>query len=143
MIRTVLVASDGSEVAQAAVCTAIELTQSFGPDARLHVVAVVSYLDVPGMLAKHPAGAPDLLGEQATTALDDASALAAASGVAYETHRLEGDAVESILACAEETGAQILVIGAHGRSRLVRLVLGSIAERLVRSTQLPVVVVRR
>ncbi len=141
MYKTVMVATDGSDSAAAAVTTAVELTRSFGPDGMLHVVAVVNYAEVPGPLGKHPAGAPDLLGEEVTLALDAARAIVAPSGVRFQIHRLEGVASESIMKCAADTGTDILVVGATGRSRLARLVLGSIAEKLVRSSHLPVVVV--
>ena len=143
MIRIVLVATDGSEAAEVAVRTAADLTLSLGPEAYLHVAGVVQYAEVPAMLAKHPAGAPDLLGDQIADALASATALAQAAGVPFEVHRVEGEVVESILACAEAVKADILVAGALGRSRLARLVLGSITEKLVRSTNLPVVVVHR
>jgi nucleotide-binding universal stress UspA family protein len=143
MIRTILVATDGSEAAEAAVRAAADLVLSLGPQAKLHVAGVVHYADVPGMLAKHPAAAPDLLGEEIAQALETATAIARAAGVAFEVHRLQGEIVESILTCAASVGADMLVAGALGRSRLVRLVLGSIAGKLVRSSPLPVVLVHR
>jgi nucleotide-binding universal stress UspA family protein len=142
MYKTVMVATDGSDSADHAVQTAIELTRSLGSGARLHIVAVVNYVDVPGPLGKHPEGAPDLLGDEVTQALATAEKLAASSGVNYQVHRLEGEVVDSILKCAVDTATDVLVLGATGRSRLARLVLGSIAEKLVRSTHLPVMVVR-
>jgi len=142
MIRIVLVATDGSEAAEAAVRTAVDLAISLGPDARLHVVGVVHYAGVPELLGKQPPGAPDLLGDQIDAALASAAEAARAAGAPIELHRVEGEVVESILACAEEVHADILVAGALGRSRLARLVVGSITAKLVRSTHLPVVVVR-
>lgn len=143
MIRCVLVATDGSDVAAAAVRTAAELALSLGPNARLHAASVIDYAGVPEMLAKRPAGAPDLLAEEATQALDEAETLAQEAGVPVARHLLRGDVVEMVLACAAEIGADILVAGAQGRNRLVRLVMGSVVGRLVRSTELPVVVVHR
>jgi nucleotide-binding universal stress UspA family protein len=143
MIRTVLVATDGSEAAEVAVRTAAELTLSLGPKAYLHIAGVVHYADVPSLLAKHPAAAPDLLGDQIAEALASATVIAQGAGVPFEVHRVEGDIVDSILACADAVKADILVSGALGRGRLARFVLGSITEKLVRSTTLPVVVVTR
>jgi len=143
MICIVLVATDGSEAAEVAVRTAAELTLSLGAQGYLHIAGVVHYAEVPGMLGKHPVGAPDLLGDEIAEALEAAQAIAQAAGVPFEVHRVEGEVVESILACAEAVKADILVAGALGRSRLARLVLGSITEKLVRSTNLPVVVVHR
>ena len=142
MIRRVLVATDGSEAAMAAVRCAITLTQSLGPQASLHIGSVIDYAGVPSMLAKQPAGAPDLLAEQAEEALGLAAAAAFAQGLEVRTHLLSGDIVEAILACAAEIGADILVAGFHGRNRLATLVMGSVVGRLVRSTILPVVVIQ-
>jgi nucleotide-binding universal stress UspA family protein len=142
MIRCVLVATDGSQASIAAVRSAAELTQSLGPDARLHVASVVDYAGVPEVLAKQPTGAPDLLTEQARGALDEARAALAAAGAEAQTHVLHGEVVEALLACATNVGADILVAGFHGQNRLARLVMGSVVGKLVRSTTLPVVVVR-
>jgi nucleotide-binding universal stress UspA family protein len=142
MMRCVLVATDGSEPSIKAVQTAIELASSFGPQGRLHVASVVDYVAVPGNMGKQPAGAPDLLTEQANGALQQAQAATAAAGMDAQMHLLTGDVVEVILACAAEVGADLLVAGMHGRNRLARLVIGSVTGRLVRTSQLPIVVVR-
>ena len=143
MIRTVLVATDGSPAAEVAVRTAAELTLSLGPKAHLHIAGIVHYADVPIVLAKHPAGAPDLLGDEIAAALASATKIAQAAGVPFEVHRVEGEVVDSIIGCAEAVKADIIVSGALGRGRLARFVLGSITEKLVRTTTLPVVVVTR
>jgi nucleotide-binding universal stress UspA family protein len=143
MIRCLLALTDGSEPATAAVETAIDLARSIGPEARLHVAAVIDYVEIPGMLSKPPPGAPDLLTVQAHNALEAAKSAAAAAGVAIEAHLLKGDVVDSILACAGEIGADMLVAGVTARSKLARFVLGSVVADLVRATDLPVTVVRR
>ena len=142
MIRCVLVATDGSEASLAAVRTAVDLTASLGPDARLHVAAVIDYAGVPGVLAKQPPEAPDLLAEEAEGALVSAMAAVAEAGLDAQQHLLRGEVVEALLDRAAEVGADILVAGFHGRNRLARLVMGSVVGHLVRSTTLPVVVVR-
>lgn len=143
MIRCVLAMTDGSEPATAAVDTAVDLTLSLGPSAELHVAAVIDYVGVPSVLSKRPADAPDLLAEQAQEALALAAAAAFAKGLEVRTHLLTGEVVASILATAQEVGADMLVAGVHGRNRLVRMVMGSVVSNLVRATELPVVVVRR
>jgi nucleotide-binding universal stress UspA family protein len=55
---------------------------------------------------------------------------------------VNGETVAAILSCAREIGADLLVAGFHGRNRLVRLVMGSVVGSLVRSTHLPVMVIR-
>ena len=142
MIRCVLVATDGSEASLAAVRVAAELTASLGPAARLHVAAVVDYAGVPGVLAKRPPDAPDLLTEEAETALGQAARILAEAGVPADRHLLHGEVVETLLGFAGENGIDIVVAGFHGRNRLARLVMGSVVGKLVRSTHLPIVVVR-
>jgi nucleotide-binding universal stress UspA family protein len=54
---------------------------------------------------------------------------------------VEGDAAEALVAAADERKATLLVIGTHGRRGLRRLVLGSVAEGVVRRSDVPVLVV--
>lgn len=138
----ILAATDGSAASDAAVRAAVGLTQSLGSAARLHVVSVIDYVGIPEILAKQPAGAPNLLEARARDALDRAAAIAAAGGIAETPHLLSGDVGAMILACAADTAADMLVVGFHGHNRLARLVMGSVAERLVRSAGVPVLVVR-
>lgn len=142
MIRTVLVATDGSDEALAAVRAGIELIKSLGAGASLHVASVIAYAGIPTMLAKQPRDAPDLLADQAQEALQLASAQAFAAGLQVETHLLTGDVVPTLLECAEKIGVDILVVGFRGRNRLAALVMGSVAGNIVRATTIPVLVVR-
>lgn len=58
-------------------------------------------------------------------------------------HRLvEGDPSEEILRMAKETGCDIIVLGTHGRTGLKRLLMGSVAEQLVRKAPCPVLTVK-
>jgi nucleotide-binding universal stress UspA family protein len=62
----------------------------------------------------------------------------ARAGIAVE-HRLEyGDPAAVILKVAEEIGADLIVMGTHGRTRLRRLLMGSMAEQVVRKAPCPV-----
>jgi|SRR5579884_2395558 universal stress protein A len=63
-------------------------------------------------------------------------------GIAVE-HRLEyGDPAAAILKAAQEIGADLIVMGTHGRTGLHRLLMGSVAERVVRKAPCPVLTVR-
>jgi nucleotide-binding universal stress UspA family protein len=66
----------------------------------------------------------------------------ARAGIALE-HRLEyGDPAAVILKSASETGADLIVMGTHGRTGLRRLLMGSVAEQVVREASCPVLTVR-
>jgi nucleotide-binding universal stress UspA family protein len=62
--------------------------------------------------------------------------------LAVETHVIEGSAGARLVEFAAQRGADLLVMGTHGRTGLDRLVAGSVAERVVRSSLVPVWVVR-
>jgi nucleotide-binding universal stress UspA family protein len=69
--------------------------------------------------------------------------LATAAGVAIET-RVEDDrpAAEGIVEAAQEIGAELIVIGSHGRGGMARLLLGSVASKVITLAKVPVLVVR-
>jgi nucleotide-binding universal stress UspA family protein len=54
----------------------------------------------------------------------------------------EGDPAREILAAVQETGAELVVMGTHGRRGLAHLLLGSVTEKVVRASPVPVVTVR-
>lgn len=68
-----------------------------------------------------------------------------ARGLQVSTHAVcvgAGDVSEAILDAAREVGADAIVVGTHGRRGLAHLLLGSVAEKLVRTAHVPVVTVR-
>jgi len=68
--------------------------------------------------------------------------LAADAGVAVEFRVEEGSPADMILAVAEETHADLIVMGTHGRSGFRRLLMGSVAEAVNRKARCPVVTIR-
>jgi nucleotide-binding universal stress UspA family protein len=58
--------------------------------------------------------------------------------VRAESQVLEGDPVDMILRAAEETDSDVIVMGTHGRTGLGRLLLGSVAESVIRKAPCPV-----
>ena len=65
-----------------------------------------------------------------------------ARGVEVECLALVGGIAETILAQAQELRADVIVMGTHGRRGLAHLLLGSIAEKVIRQADVPVVTVR-
>jgi nucleotide-binding universal stress UspA family protein len=62
-------------------------------------------------------------------------------GITTTTRVLEGNPAETIVDCARDTGATMIVMGTHGRSGFRRFLLGSTAERVVRMATVPVLTV--
>lgn len=63
-------------------------------------------------------------------------------GLAIERRLEEGDADTAILQVAEELKSDLIVIGTHGRTGLKRLLMGSVAEKVVRTAKCPVLTVK-
>lgn len=61
-----------------------------------------------------------------------------ASQLRVESQVLEGDPVNTILRAAEETNSDLIVMGTHGRAALTRLLMGSVAESVLRKAPCPV-----
>jgi nucleotide-binding universal stress UspA family protein len=80
--------------------------------------------------------------EDASLKLEDA-AQRDLIGVKYELEITSGDPGESIVAAEKRCAADLVVMATHGRHGVSRLMLGSVAERVVRSAAVPVLTVRR
>jgi nucleotide-binding universal stress UspA family protein len=79
----------------------------------------------------------------ANQALARAEAAVAAAGLRCQRKIIEGHVVhEGILEAAEAMGADLIVMGSHGRHGFQKLLLGSTTQRVLSHTELPVLVVR-
>ncbi len=65
------------------------------------------------------------------------------AGVAFEHHCLTGSPVAEILRFAEEENVDLIVMASHGRTGLSRLLMGSVAEAVVRRANCPVLIVKQ
>ena len=135
MVETILVATDGSDGAAAAAAVARAISARL--DASLHGVAVVDEPELPD----HAREAID--DHRLEEARSHLAAFASAGDGDVETAVLHtGAAVhETIIAYADEIGADCIVMGTAGRTGVRRLAFGSVAERTVRAAPIPVVVV--
>jgi nucleotide-binding universal stress UspA family protein len=84
---------------------------------------------------------PDYTKEKLQEALDEAAALAAASGVSARAEMREGRYAAKVL-LAEAEGHDLLVIGTHGRSRVAGILLGSTASESAHGTERPLLIAR-
>lgn len=80
--------------------------------------------------------------EAAQAYIHDVARRFAGQGAKVNGRILPGTAAESILKAAEEEGATLIAMATHGRSGLARFALGSVAEKVVRSSPVPVLLVR-
>jgi nucleotide-binding universal stress UspA family protein len=64
------------------------------------------------------------------------------SGVPVETMLVEGGAAKEILRVADERHCSLIVMGTHGRTGLSRVLLGSVAEQVIRHSRVPVLTLK-
>ena len=138
-IRSILVPTDGSDLAGSALAYACRLAKVF--DATIHVCHGIDYLSLPGYLAKGPESAPRLLVEDGEAVLDAARAIACEHELEIIGHLVRGAVAPAIVRLATTIGVDMIVMGTHGRSGVGRFVLGSVAADVLRSAPVPVVVV--
>ena len=143
--RSLLVPIDGSEPSDAARALAIRLAVDTG--ASLVFVNVVETDKIiasamPGQGLADPTPAIDALRAAGTDMLKDADASATAAGARTTSVLLEGDSIEMIVEYAGSHAVDLIVIGSHGRSGLQRLMLGSVAEGVLRHSSVPVLVTK-
>jgi nucleotide-binding universal stress UspA family protein len=132
----ILVALDGSPDAESALRHAVTLARD--QNARLTLLTVAPPVATPvGAAASAP---PDLLDVHSKILREATESLPEDIGV---TTRLErGDAAETILRVVREDGQNLIVMGSHGHSRFHRALLGSVSERVLRASAVPVLLMR-
>ena len=141
MYETILFPTDGSETATEAAVHAIDLADRH--DADLHVLYVVDHERVSRMAPKlgtdHIKETLQQEGERATSEIADQ---AAEAGLETTTSLREGAPADVISTYADTVGADAIVMGTNGRTGMDRLLLGSVAERVIQTTDLPVTTVK-
>ena len=144
MFTRILVPTDFSEPSDAALAYARVLAGKFG--ASLHVLHVIEipaammgpevYIaDVPVLQARLCENAQNQLQEQVTP--NDQTPHPATADIVF------GTSARSILEYAGEKDIDLIVMGTHGRGGLAHLLMGSVAEKVVRQAACPVLTVRR
>ncbi len=125
VLQEALVATDLSQFANRAVPYAFALTQPAGEIHLLHVVKEDAELDEAELLRQLASLAP------------------AGARQAVRAHVVRGDDTATTIAqCAARFGVDVICIASHGRSGISRALVGSVADRLLRVTRLPVLVLR-
>lgn len=138
-IRTIQVAVDESQPSAWALTQAVQLAQQLNARITLvHVVFSPSTSSSESALAE-ALGGPALEARGAKV-LSQAAEHVPAELLAGSVLR-EGDAAEEILQAADDAGADLIVMGTHGRGAIARALLGSTAEAVVRHANCPVLTV--
>ncbi|MBX3588298.1 MAG: universal stress protein [Ramlibacter sp.] len=144
MFKHILVPVDGSGTALIAADKAVTLAKAFG--SRITLINVIDYYPFVGVGADYAFGQNEYMAAataSATKALAVASDAVKAQGLSCEQKTVEGHVVhEGILEAATSLGADLIIMGSHGRHGIEKLLLGSVTQRVLSHTTLPVLVVR-
>jgi len=140
-LRRILVPVDFTETSDRALAYAIDLARKFEAS-----ITIVHAYQIP--VYAFPEGAyitgADVAAQISTAAQSRLDALVETqkvSGVPLEAVLRDGVAWEEINAVATEHQADLIIIGTHGRRGLMRALLGSVAENVIRTTTLPVLII--
>lgn len=144
MFKRILVPVDGSSTSMQAVDKAIVMAKTFG--AAVTVVCVIDPYPFAGVGEDFGRGQTEYLSAamaQAHHCIHNAEAAFKDSGLDTEARVVESRAPhEGILETATEQGADLIIMGSHGRRGLQHFLLGSVAQRVLAQADVPVMVVR-
>ena len=142
MFEKILVATDGSEHGLRAAKVAVELGKISG--GKVYAVYVAD--------TQRTAHLPDdmllfsikeLLLKEGKEAIKQVQELAEKNGVDFDGAVVEGNPSDEIISYAKKKGANVIIVGAVGRTGLDKFLLGSVAEKVVRNSRIPVLTVPR
>ena len=137
-MKHILFPTDFSDAADGALATAIELARAFESQLTLlHVWSVPS-----SVYAEALTWPSDDMQRGARKYLDAALENARRSYPKTDALLKEGREWRQILAVVDELGCDLVVMGTHGRKGLSRVILGNVAEKIVRLSRVPVLTVR-
>jgi nucleotide-binding universal stress UspA family protein len=149
MFERILIATDGSKHSERAAEAGIEMARLYGSAVTALFVVDIGkeYAPLGDLISKV---ADDLIagirsnlhsqGDQATKRVEE---IAEKAGIAVNIKITEGYPAEDIIRIAKEGDMNLIVMGGIGATGLERFLLGSVADKVVRSSKIPVLVVRK
>ncbi len=143
--QNILVPVDGSETSYAAVAKAADFAKVFNSKITVVQVLVLDpYIAAEYISASQTNDLIERARESIEKTLAEAKAKFQADGIEVETKLLEGQVVHTeLVKAAQDINADLIVIGSHGRTGIKKFFLGSVAQSVLSSSDIPVLVVRK
>ncbi len=140
LFNHVLVANDFSDCSECALDLGVRMAEALGAK-----LTLVHAWDVPAYVYANttyvPADVVSPIADAARAHLDDAVGSARRTVPRAQGLLRQGLAWREILGACEDCGADVIVLGTHGRTGLTHVFLGSVAEHVVRAATVPVLTV--
>jgi nucleotide-binding universal stress UspA family protein len=145
--KTILVPHDFSSSANHAAAIARDEAKAHGSKLLLlHVIQLPGQMQPDVAIIPEASGAPISMREyavkQAEAHLEDLAARLAKDGITAQTFLRIGNPVDEILTFATENSVDLIIMGTHGRSGVAKLIAGSVTEKVVRASDVPVLTTR-
>ena len=141
-MRTILVPVDGSACSERAIEEVVKLVQKSGP-LDIHLLNVQPRIFVEEtMVFLDPAKIDTYYFEQGSKGLASAEKLLKKAGIAFTSHRAVGPVAETIITNAKKLGADGILMGTHGHGRVAGMLLGSVSNKVLHLSPVPVTFVR-
>jgi nucleotide-binding universal stress UspA family protein len=140
----ILVPVDGSETSSRAIDHLLKKAAWHGADTEIHLLNVQHSIPY-GSRVSAVIGREALEQyhrEEGLAALQPARAKLDAAGLKYQFHILVGEPAEKIVQYARENGCEQIFMGTHGRGAVSKVLLGSVASKVVALSDVPVVLVK-
>jgi len=131
VFETIMVPTDGSKCSLKAEDIAISIAKNF--KAKLVVVHVIDEKLI------YPF---EVLEEEGNTILDEAARKGKDEGVDVEQVLIVGSPAHDMEKIVEKTGADLVVIGTHGKTGIRKILMGSVAESSIKTVKVPVLLVK-
>ena len=142
-IGTIVVPIDFSPSAEEAMSWAIDLARRYGASLIVtHVLQPVAWPASPDGLMLTPTDLLATTRRELDASLERTRASIEAAGIGAKAELLDGTPAAEIAALARRAAADLVVMGTHGRTGLKHALLGSVAEKVVRTAPCPVLTVR-
>lgn len=141
-IRTILAATDFSPIGEHALDYAVDLASALGASVSVLYVQEIPVYGFPSGAFVAPTEFAERLVSTAKAGLEETVSKRAGCGVPLRPLLKTGMPADAIADVARETAADLVVMGTHGRGGISHAVMGSVAERVLRSSPCPVLVLR-
>lgn len=140
--KRILIATDGSENAEKAASYGMNLAKT--ACAEVHALYVISTQQavITRTVKGWSEGLEEYLTDKGRAAICDVEKMGEEAGVKVKSVFLKGIPADEILEYAHENNIDLIVMGTHGLTGIKKFLIGSVAEKVVRHSKVPVMVIR-
>jgi nucleotide-binding universal stress UspA family protein len=150
MFERVIVPLDGSRVGEAALPVIDQLVSKLAPGAKVEVILIGVITLLRHWVVVGEASAPvsyteeelKIIKDRVGNYLEKTGDILKTKGVMVKTIVVSGNAADEILKAADQNNADLIAMSTHGRSGLRRLAFGSITDKVMHGSRIPVLMVR-